>query len=74
MAQVIVIKKGNRPLYVGLVGEMKQTEYLALVKECERTQKDEDYKIKRLEEKLDKAEKQIKKLEHEIAVDRGEAE
>ncbi len=74
MAQVIIIKKKNKPYYVGLVADISQNEYLKLVNECAKTHEQEEKEKAALMERLKNAEKQIKDLKHEIAVDRGEVE
>lgn len=72
--QVFIIKKNGKAIYVGLNTDMTTKQYDEVVVEVEKNQKEADAEHKQLVERLENAEKEISKLKHEIAVDRGEVE
>lgn len=72
--QVFIIKKNGKAIYVGLNTDMTPKQYDEVVAEVEKNQKEADAEHKQLVERLENAEKAISKLQHDIAVDRGEVE
>lgn len=70
--QVFIIKKNGKAIYVGLNTDMTPKQYDEVVAEVEKNQKEADKEHKQLVERLKNAEKEIDKLKHEIAKDRGE--
>lgn len=70
--QVFIIKKNGKAIYVGLNTDMTPKQYDEVVAEVEKNQKEADTEHKQLVERLKNAEKEIEKLKHEIAKDRGE--
>lgn len=70
--QVFIIKKNGQPIYVGLNTDVTPQEYNKVVQEALHNQELEAKEKERLIKKLEECEKEIKKLKHEIAVDRGE--
>lgn len=72
--QVFIIKKNGKAIYVGLNTDVTPKQYDEIIAEVEKNQKEADAEHKQLVERLANAEKEIKNLKHEIAVDRGEVE
>jgi len=70
--QVFIIKKNGKAIYVGLNTDITPKQYDEVVAEVEKNQKEADAEHKQLVERLKNAEKEIEKLKHEIAKDRGE--
>ena len=70
--QVFIIKKNGKAIYVGLNTDITPKQYDEVVAEVEKNQKEVDTEHKQLVERLKNAEKEIEKLKHEIAKDRGE--
>ena len=70
--QVFIIKKNGKAIYVGLNTDVTTKEYKDIVADVEKNQKEADTEHKKLVERLENAEEEIRKLKHEIAVDRGE--
>lgn len=70
--QVFIIKKNGKAIYIGLNTDMTPKQYNEVVAEVEKNQKEADAEHQQLVERLKNAEEEIKKLKHEIAVDRGE--
>ena len=70
--QVFIIKKNGKTIYVGLNTDITPKQYDEVVAEVEKNQKEADAEQKQLVERLKNAEKEIEKLKHEIAKDRGE--
>ena len=70
--QVFIIKKNGKAIYVGLNTDITPKQYDEVVAEVEKNQKEADAEQKQLVERLKNAEKEIEKLKHEIAKDRGE--
>lgn len=71
MPQVIIIKKDNRPYYVGLLSDIKPQEYLKLVKECDDRFLKEQNERDILLQKLENCERKIKELEGRLLLDEG---
>lgn len=72
--QVFIIKKNGQPIYVGLNTDLTPQEYNKVVQEALHNQELEAKEKERLIQRLEKCEKEIQKLKHDIAVDRGEVE
>lgn len=72
--EVFIIKKNGKNCAMALKTDINITEYNKLVKECEEAQKQEAKEKEKLIKRLEDAENEIKKLKHEIAIDRGECE
>ena len=70
--QVFIIKKNGKAIYVGLNTDITPKQYDEVVAEVGKNQKEADAEQKQLVERLKNAEKEIEKLKHEIAKDRGE--
>jgi len=71
MPEIIIIKKDNKPYFVGLTADVKPQEYLSLVKECEERHEQEIKEKDDLIERLDTCEKKIKELTGRILLDEG---
>lgn len=70
--QVFIIKKGDKPIYVGLNTDITPQEYNKIAQEVIKNQTEEQKEKDKLYERIANLEKAVKDLKHEIAVDRGE--
>ena len=70
--QVFIIKKNEKPIYVGLNTDLTPQEYNKVCQEALHQQELELKEKERLEKRVADLEQAVKDLKHEIKVDRGE--